>query len=130
MIANITSSHTTLLVYPVLNQRRHLGDIYVNDNLFTTPGDQTFDGTVSSLWHENVGYLFNTETTVLSLSVGQRTGAWSAIGTSTQQLETVDVFAAWIVHQDLTQPVSYTIFPGTTLDSFREKIENRRIIPF
>ena len=33
------------------------------------------------------------------------------------------------MHQNLTQPISYTIFPGTTLDSFREKTENRRIIP-
>ena len=129
MIANITSLNTTAPVYSVLDQKRHSGDIYVNDDLFSTPGNQTFNGTVSSLWHGNVGYLFCTETTVLSLSVGQRTGAWSAIGTSPQPPETVDLFAAWIVHQNLTQPISYTIFPGTTLDSFREKTENCRIIP-
>ncbi|KAN0135704.1 polysaccharide lyase family 8 protein [Lactarius tabidus] len=129
MIANITSSNTTAPVYSVLDQKRHSGDVYVNDDLFSTPGNQTFNGTVSTLWHGNVGYLFCTETTVLSLSVGQRTGAWSAIGTSPQPPETVDLFAAWIVHQNLTQPVSYTIFPGTTLDSFREKSENCRIIP-
>ena len=58
---------------------------------------------------------------VLSLSVGQRTDAWSAIGTLTQPPETDDLFAAWIVHQDLTQPISYTIFPGTTLESFRKR---------
>jgi len=63
------------------------------------------------------------------LSVGERTGAWSAIGTSTQPPETVDLFAAWVEHQDLTQPVSYTIFPGTTLDSFRIKSEYRTVIP-
>ena len=128
MIANLTSN-TTAPVYSVLDQRRHSGAIYVNDDLFIAPGNQTFNGTVSSLWHGNVGYLFDAETTVLSLSVGQRTGAWSAIGTSTQPPETVDLFAAWIEHQDLTRPFSYTIFPGTTLDSFRGKREKGCIIP-
>ncbi|KAH9037249.1 polysaccharide lyase family 8 protein [Lactarius pseudohatsudake] len=128
MIANLTSN-TTAPVYSVLDQRRHSGPIYVNDDLFSAPGNQTFNGTVSSLWHGNVGYRFDAEETALSLSVGQRTGAWSTIGTSTQPPETVDLFAAWIEHQDLTRPFSYTIFPGTTLDSFRGKCENRRIIP-
>jgi len=63
------------------------------------------------------------------LSVGKRTGAWSAIGTSTQPPETVDIFAAWIEHQDLSQPISYTIFPGTTFDDFRTKGEERHITP-
>ncbi|KAF8271482.1 galactose mutarotase-like domain-containing protein [Lactarius quietus] len=129
MVANITSSNTTAPVYSVLDQRRFSGDIYVNDDLFSAPGNQTFNDPVSSLWHGSVGYLFNTETTMLSLSVGQRTGAWSTIGASTQPPETVDLFAAWIVHQDLTQPISYSIFPSTTLDSFKEKSEKFRIIP-
>ncbi|KAH8988956.1 polysaccharide lyase family 8 protein [Lactarius akahatsu] len=128
MIANLTSN-TTAPIYSVLDQRRHSGPIYVNDDRFSAPGNQTFNGTVSSLWHGNVGYRFDAEETALSLSVGQRTGAWSTIGTSTQPPETVDLFAAWIEHQDLTRPFSYTIFPGTTLDSFRGKCENRRIIP-
>ncbi|KAH9082166.1 polysaccharide lyase family 8 protein, partial [Lactarius deliciosus] len=105
MIANLTSN-TTAPVYSVLDQRRHSGPIYVNDDLFSAPGNQTFNGTVSH---------------ALSLSVGQRTGAWSTIGTSTQPPETVDLFAAWIEHQNLTRPFSYTIFPGTTLHSFRGK---------
>lgn len=129
MIANITSN-ITAPVYSVLDQRRHSGTIYVNDNPFSASGNQTFNYTVSSLWHGNVGYWFDdTETTVFSLSVGPRTGAWSAIGTSTQPPETVDLFAAWIEHQDLTRSISYTIFPGTTLDNFREKREGCLIIP-
>ena len=129
MIANITSN-TTAPIYSVLDQRRHSGTIYVNDDPFSTPRNQTFNGTVSCLWHGNVGYAFDdAETTVLSLSVGPRTGAWSAIGTSTQPPETVDLFAAWIEHQDLTRPISYTVFPGTTSDSFREKREGYLVIP-
>jgi Polysaccharide lyase family 8, super-sandwich domain/Polysaccharide lyase family 8, C-terminal beta-sandwich domain len=129
MIANLTSL-TNMPVYSVLDQRRHSGDIYVNGDPFNAPGNQTFNGTASTLWHGGVGYLLEPGSTVLSLSVGQRTGAWSTIGTSTQPPETVDLFAAWIKHQDLTQPVSYTIFPGTTtLGSFQDKSKSREIIP-
>ncbi|KAI0307724.1 polysaccharide lyase family 8 protein [Multifurca ochricompacta] len=128
MIANLISN-TNASIYSVLDQKRHSGNIYVDDDVFNAPGNQTFNCTVSSLWHRNVGYLFDSDSTVLSLSVGERTGAWSTIGTSAQPPETVDLFAAWIEHQDLTQPVSYTIFPGTTFDSFRRKSEERDIIP-
>jgi Polysaccharide lyase family 8, super-sandwich domain/Polysaccharide lyase family 8, C-terminal beta-sandwich domain len=129
MIANLTSLSSAAPVYSVLDQRRHSGPIYVDDEAFDAPSNETFDSTVSSLWHGGVGYSFDPRSTVLSLSVGERTGAWSAIGTSTQPPETVDLFAAWIEHQDLTQPVSYTIFPGTTFDSFRIKSGYRIIIP-
>jgi hypothetical protein len=127
MIANLTS-RTNAPVYSVLDQRRHSGSIYVNGNPFNTPANQTFNGTASSLWHGGVGYLLEPGSTVLSISVGERSGAWSAIGTSTQPPETVDIFAAWIQHQDLTQPVSYTIFPGTTFDNFQSKSKGRHIV--
>ena len=128
MIANLTSL-SAAPVYSVLDQRRHSGAIYIDNDVFDAPGNETFDGTVSSLWHGGVGYCFDSESTVLSLSVGERTGAWSAIGTSTQPPETVDLFAAWIEHWDLTQPVSYTIYPGTTFDSFQGKSGSRDIVP-
>ena len=128
MIANLTSG-SPAPVYSVLDQRRHSGTVYVDNEVFDTPGNETFNCTVSSLWHGGVGYCFDSGSTVLSLSVGERTGAWSAIGTSTQPPETVDLFAAWIEHQDLTQPVSYTIFPGTTFDSFQDKSGYRTIVP-
>jgi len=128
MIANLTSK-TNAPVYSVLDQRRHSGDIYADTELFNTPSNETFDGTVSSLWHGGVGYLLEPGSTKLSLSVGERTGAWTAIGTSTQPPETVDLFAAWIEHQDLTQSVSYTIFPGTTFDHFQTKSKGRKIVP-
>lgn len=128
MIANLSSS-SSAPVYSVLDQRRHSGPVYVDNEVFDAPDNETFDSTVSSLWHGGVGYYFDAGLTVLSLSVGERTGSWSSIGTSTQPPETVDLFAAWIEHQDLTQPVSYTIFPGTTFDSFRIKSGYRTIIP-
>lgn len=130
MIANLTSLSSAAPVYSVLDQRRlsDSGPVYVDNEVFDTPGNETFDRTVS-LWHGGVGYYFDAGSTVLSLFVGERTGAWSAIGTSTQPPETVDLFAAWIEHQDLTQPVSYTIFPSTTFDDFQIKTAYRMIIP-
>jgi hypothetical protein len=128
MIANLFS-HTNAPVYSVLDQRRHSGAIFVDNYPFNTPGNQTFDGGVESLWHGGVGYVFGPGPMTLSVSVGERTGAWSAIGTSTQPPETVDLFAAWIEHQDLTQPVSYAIFPGTTFDCFQSKSKSRNIAP-
>lgn len=127
MVTNLTS-HTNASVYSVLDQRRHSGAIYVDNDTFNTPSNQTFDGTVSSLWHGGIGYLFEPGSTRLSLSVGDRTGAWSAIGISRQPPTTVDIFAAWIQHQNLTQPTAYTIFPGTTFDSFRKKSGSREIV--
>ncbi|OBZ79153.1 Chondroitinase-AC [Grifola frondosa] len=48
----------------------------------------------SSLWHGGVGYIFNTSDPVsLSLDIGPRTGAWTAIGASSQPPVTVDMFA-------------------------------------
>ncbi|KAI9456630.1 polysaccharide lyase family 8 protein [Russula earlei] len=126
MVADV-ASHTSAPVYSVLDQRRHSGDIYVNGEVFDGTGNQTFAGT-TSLWHGGVGYLFGPGSTVLSLSVGERRGDWSVIGTSTQPPETVDLFAAWIEHQDLTQPISYAIFPGTTFDGFQNKKDNRNIV--
>jgi Polysaccharide lyase family 8, super-sandwich domain/Polysaccharide lyase family 8, C-terminal beta-sandwich domain len=128
MIADLTSD-TNAPVYSVLDQKRHSDTIHVNNDVFHSPGNQTFNRTVSSLWHGGVGYLFDSEPPVLSLFVGELTGAWSAIGTSTQPPETVDIFAAWIEHQDPMQPVSYTVFPGTTFDRFLEKTKERHVIP-
>ncbi|KAI9453991.1 polysaccharide lyase family 8 protein [Russula earlei] len=124
MVANVTS-HTTAPVYSVLDQRMHSGTIYVNGGVFNAPGNKTFNGT-TSLWHGGVGYLFGPGSTVLSLSVGNRSGNWSKIGASKQPPETVDLFAAWIEHHNLTHPISYTIFPGTTFDGFQNK--NRTIV--
>jgi hypothetical protein len=129
MIANL-SSYTNAPVYSVLDQRRHSATIFVDNYPFNTPGNQTFNEGIESLWHGGVGYVFGPGPMTLSVSVGERTGAWSAIGTSTQPPETVDLFAAWIEHQNLTQPVSYATFPGTTFESFQSKSNSRKITPF
>ncbi|KAF7327253.1 Polysaccharide lyase family 8 protein [Mycena kentingensis (nom. inval.)] len=117
-IALITST-TTAPVFTVLDQRTHVGDVFVNgasastDN-FTAP---------RTLWHAGTGYTFNASNpaTTLSLQLGQKTGNWQAIGTSKAAPNTVDMFAAWLSHSDITQPVAYGIYPGTTQSQFTTK---------
>ncbi|KAJ6489074.1 polysaccharide lyase family 8 protein [Mycena sanguinolenta] len=118
MIALITSS-TSAPVYSVLDQRLHSGDVYVNGAVAST-GNYTG---ASSLWHSGTGYTFNASNpaTALSVEVGQRTGNWQAIGSSTAPPNTVDVFSAWLSHSDITAPVTYAMYPGTTQATFAQK---------
>ncbi|KAJ7629648.1 polysaccharide lyase family 8 protein [Mycena polygramma] len=118
MIALITST-TTAPVYTVLDQRLHAEDVFVDG---ATVGAGNYSS-VSSLWHSGTGYTFNASNpaTSLSLQLGPRTGDWQAIGSSTAALNTVDVFAAWLAHNDITAPVTYAMYPGTTQASFAQK---------
>ncbi|KDQ63719.1 polysaccharide lyase family 8 protein [Jaapia argillacea MUCL 33604] len=118
MISNITSK-SNAAVYSVLDQKRHSGPIFVN-GLPMQPSNYTL---ARSLWHDDVGYLFDNpgDGFQLSIEVGNRTGNWSTIGTSTQPPSTVDLFAAWIEHQNLETSVSYSILPAITLPSFETK---------
>ncbi|TCD71497.1 hypothetical protein EIP91_008878 [Steccherinum ochraceum] len=118
MIPKVTSA-SAAPVFSVLDQRLHNGDILVNNNNagtgnFTSP---------SSLWHGGVGYTFNPQGSVsLSVEVGPRTGDWTKIGSSHQGPVTVDLFAAWLRHTDLSKAVSYSVYPGTTPSTFQSKL--------
>jgi hypothetical protein len=125
MIARINST-TDAPVFTVLDQRVHSGDILVD-------GDAVTSGNFSdaaTLFHGGVGYVFNTSDSAVSLSVdsGERTGMWSAISTSKQPPVTVDLFSAWLAHDDPTVPIGYTIFPATTATSFLSKAANTDLI--
>ncbi|KAH7883623.1 polysaccharide lyase family 8 protein [Phlebopus sp. FC_14] len=118
MIANISSA-TSAPVFSVLDQKRFATGVWVNDIL-------TYGGNFSdpqSLWHGNVGYVFppSNGTYELSIDYGERAGNWSAIGTSTQPPETANLFAAWIHHQNVSAPVSYTAFPAVEYGTFTSK---------
>ncbi|PFH54509.1 polysaccharide lyase family 8 protein [Amanita thiersii Skay4041] len=120
MVSNISSASDTP-VFSVLDQRRHKGPIFVD-------GDEHSilqRAKAQSLWHGGVGYIIdNTEGAVtLTLDVGEKTGNWSLIGTSTEPPATVDLFAAWLEHESLDDTISYTTFPGTTLSDFLSKAQ-------
>ncbi|KAJ6524244.1 polysaccharide lyase family 8 protein [Mycena vulgaris] len=120
MIALITSS-STAPVFTVLDQRIHSGDVFV-DGAAASTGNYTG---VSSLWHAGTGYTFNSSNpaTSLSLQLGPRTGSWQSIGSSSAAPNTVDIFAAWLSHRDISAPVTYAMYPGTTQASFAQKAQ-------
>ncbi|KAJ7837589.1 polysaccharide lyase family 8 protein [Mycena olivaceomarginata] len=121
LVSNISSA-TNASVISVLDQKLNSGPVVVDSKTTATPFAQ--HGLRSrSLWHGNVGYTFpNTADFSLSVEVGDKTGNWSAIGTSTQPPNTVDLFSAWLVHESLNASLAYTIFPDTDFDTFVKKV--------
>ena len=108
----------------VIDQKRRNGTVYVggkavNDSelVLSVPAPLT------TLWHDGIGYVFrdrDDESNTLVVLQGNKTGAWSDIGTATQPISTVDLFAAYI-HQEplqLDKRISYTIFPARTQKRF------------
>ncbi|KAK7064199.1 polysaccharide lyase family 8 protein, partial [Favolaschia claudopus] len=126
LVSNISSA-TNASVISVLDQKLHTGTVVVDSKKTQTAFAQ--HGLRSrSLWHGNVGYTFpDSADFSLSLEVGPKTGNWSAIGTSTQPPNTVDLFSAWLVHESPSASLAYTVFPGTDFDSFVQKSKKSRI---
>jgi hypothetical protein len=119
LVSNITSTNNAS-VFSVLDQKKHSGTVFVNGRPTTRSANYSHP---LSLWHDSVGYSFhNSSSFALSVEVGQKTGNWSTIGTSTQPSITVDLFAAWLDHKDLAAPLSYSVYPATTLTSFERKV--------
>ncbi|PSS37709.1 hypothetical protein PHLCEN_2v402 [Hermanssonia centrifuga] len=121
------SSTTDNPVFTVLDQKRHNGQILVDG--FPT-GEKTNFTRPLSLWHDNVGYIFDQteEPLALSIEVGPKTGNWSAIGISAQGLATVDLFAAWIDHGTTPPaPLSYSVFPAVDEPSFTHKVSDMQV---
>ncbi|KAI0741691.1 polysaccharide lyase family 8 protein [Daedaleopsis nitida] len=117
MVARITSN-TGAPVLSVLDQRKHVGGVLVNGE--PSSGGNFSDA--STLWHGGVGYVFNVSDPVtLSLDVANKTGSWSDIGASSDPAATVDMFSAWLSHDDLSAAISYMVFPATTPESFTER---------
>ena len=124
MISGLKST-TSAPVYSVLDQRLHTGSVIV-DGVQT---NSTEDAQVQTLWHGDVGYLFPdfNNSAVISVSVGEKNGSWSTIGTSSQPPTIVDLFTARIEHKSTSTPVSYTTFPGTSYDTFLTKSSRLRL---
>lgn len=125
MLARLTST-ASVPVFSVLDQRKHVGDVFVS-GVASTSGNYTG---ASSLWHGGVGYTFNTSnpSTSLSVQLGPRTGSWQTIGTSKEPLANVDIFAAWLSHSDLTASISYAIYPGTSsFSAFNQKAQASKL---
>lgn len=121
VMVNSIQSASDAPVYSVLDQRKHVGQVWVNG--LPIPEDGGNFTQARSIWHGNVGYTFDEGSKGVHLSVqsGNKTGDWSAIGTSKQPPETVDLFAAWVEHAPEDASLSYTVYPGASLGPFQYK---------
>lgn len=126
MVSNISSA-STAPVHSVLDQRLSRGEVFI-DGVSTSSGS-TYQG-CNTLWHGDVGYTFGDNSNVtLTVQLEQKTGDWSTIGTSTQPPVSVNMFTAYIEHdQDmLSAPVEYSVFPGMDQKTFARESMSRRV---
>ncbi|KAL0951141.1 hypothetical protein HGRIS_007876 [Hohenbuehelia grisea] len=126
MVAGISSS-TDAPVLSVLDQRRHAGNVLIDGSPNPQRGKFT-QSEATTLWHAGVGYVLpKSGSAQLGLDIGEKTGDWSKIGTSTQPPVTADLFAAWLEHKDVDTPISYTTLPGVDADSFAQKSQGLQL---
>lgn len=118
MVAGITSSSNASVV-SVLDQRLHTGSLVVDG----AERQSMIQVQSETLWHGSVGYVLSglNNSATLTAQIGQKSGPWSAIGTSTQPPATVDLFAAYLQHSNISAPISYVVFPGTTQQQFAKR---------
>ena len=134
IMINSINSTTAAPVFSVLDQRKRVSEILVDGAPIHKPNNFSY---ASTLWHGNVGYSFlpsNTDqfwnprpSTSLSVDFGNRTGNWTSLGISTQPPPNVDLFSAWLYHDNQSTPVSYTAFPATSYRSFTKKLARRPV---
>jgi hypothetical protein len=123
MISGLSNTNTSASVFSVLDQRRHDGEVFVDGviDLATSSKRRVTHRDPKCLWHGGVGYTFEADAAMeLTLKVGNDTGDWGSIGTSTQPPTIIDVFTASLEHRTL-EPVAYTAYPGTSLAAFLDK---------
>ena len=123
LVSSITSS-SSAPIRTVLDQKVHNGTaVYVNEQLISSSATYS---SFKSLWHQNVGYVFQDSTPddTLDVSLQKKKGNWSAIGISTQTDTEHDIFTATIdkVPGAADLRVSYSIFPGIPYDDFPSRI--------
>ncbi|KAG8891187.1 hypothetical protein FRC01_014849, partial [Tulasnella sp. 417] len=101
-------------IYHVLDQKKVNGEVYMDGKVVTEPKSGA-----KSLWHDSVGYTFDTSKTSAiesaQFATPLRLGDWKTIGTSTSPPSNVTIFQAWLRHDTskLSTPVSYSVYPGT-----------------
>ncbi|KAL6863621.1 polysaccharide lyase family 8 protein [Trichoderma novae-zelandiae] len=74
-----------------------------------------------TLYYANNGYLAYDTPFELTLSVGKRSGNWSEISTSTQGVETVDIFSAYTTIKG--DKFTYGFFPSISSQKLNKELE-------
>ncbi|KIO26600.1 polysaccharide lyase family 8 protein [Tulasnella calospora MUT 4182] len=115
IVSDIVKSSNATDVFHVLDQKRANGKVYVDGVAAASP-----KAGAKSLWHDSVGYTFNTASSSAIKSVQfatpERSGNWKTIGTSAAPPINVSIFQAWLQHDasKLSTPISYSIYPDTS----------------
>jgi len=117
VMVNILASTSGAPVHSVLEQKRLSGKTYINGVIDAGAGEYN---NLQTIWHNGVLWSFPGSTS-LFLRKGQRTGAWSDIGTSPQPPTTVNMWAAWLQHKNINTPVEYTVFPNVEPENIANK---------
>ncbi|RDX55891.1 galactose mutarotase-like protein [Lentinus brumalis] len=128
MISQASSNSSSMNpVISVLDQKRLNGPVYVDGKQLDKGGNFS---QAKSLWHDNVGYTFETQDAPLSVDFGARESDWSALGISEEPKGYVDLFSAWISHgsgSNLTVPAAYTAYPAVSPGEFQQKSQATRL---
>jgi hypothetical protein len=119
MLSNI-SSDSGASIRSVLDQRRAKGPVLVDGSESGSSKYSNFQ----TLWHGKVGYKFSSGNVSLSIELAQKTGDWTKIGTSGRPPVNINMFTAYLEHESLASPFSYTVFPRTDADTFANKSAN------
>jgi hypothetical protein len=113
-------------VYSVLDQKKAQGAFIVDGQQFSTGQNFT---QFHSLWHANVGYSFPQPQSgaALSVSLSNRSGSWSKIGTSKQPQVMANLFTAWLHHSNEAS-IEYTAYPGVNSSEFALRLIQRPLM--
>lgn len=112
VVENRTAAIGNAPVISVLDQRTAASGAQASVDGRTVQVPDSLNITGSTLMYAGNGYLSHGTPFNLTLSMGARTGNWSAISTSTAGVTTVDIFSAFTTIPASTY--SYEFFPATT----------------
>jgi hypothetical protein len=116
LVSGLSNTNKSASTFSVLDQRKHLGDVYVDGVI--VPGGK-FRGVAGSLWHGQVGYVLDNKTELI-VQVANKTSDWARIGISKKPGSRVDLFTASLEHTTF-DAVGYTAFSATNLTTFVAK---------
>jgi hypothetical protein len=131
VLVSAVSSAIPAPIRSVLDQKKRLGPIYVNGQPLTNSSFNASSSSytsVKTLWHADVGYLFDDDSlssgSSLVVETGVKTGSWKPLGISTQPNTTVDLFTAYIAQSPLQfdKRLGYSVYSGRSYRSFRKAL--------
>lgn len=122
--AGITSTYTKAPTTTTLNQSYLKGAVLVNGN--AVPKQESTYNDVTSIYHDNTGYVFRGNTTV-KMKTNSQSGNWYDINRGqANDIEKVDVFKLWLDHGTAPSNATYeyVVLPNFTLTETNDYAKN------